>query len=114
MGTDYLARAAGNEYIYGGNNPAAAGYYQAFTDSTGQPLNGARHSYALTFSASQVPQAKRFWSLTAFRPVLIEPIPNRLDEYLVASYTPGLVTSPDGLVTIYMAPAKPAGVPTAN
>jgi hypothetical protein len=113
-GTDYLGRAAGNEYIYGGNNNAAASYWDAFTDGTGRPLNGALHNYTLTFSASQLPQAKRFWSLTAYRPVLIEPIPNRLDKYLVASYTPGLVTNPDGSVTITMAATKPAGVPTAN
>ena len=113
-GTDYLARAAGNEYIYGGNNNAAASYWGAFTDGTGRPLNGALHNYTLTFSASELPQAKRFWSLTAYRPVVIEPIPNRLDKYLVASYTPGLVTNPDGSVTIYMAATKPAGVPTAN
>jgi hypothetical protein len=113
-GTDYLGRAAGNEYIYGGNNNAAASYWDAFTDGTGRPLNGARHNYTLTFSASELPQAKRFWSLTAYRPVLIEPIPNRLNKYLVASYTPGLVTNPDGSVTIYMAATKPAGVPTGN
>ena len=34
-GTHYLARAAGNEYIYGGNNNAAASYWDAFTDGTG-------------------------------------------------------------------------------
>ncbi len=113
-GTDYLARAAGNEYIYGGNNYAAAGYWDAFKDGTGQALNGARRSYELTFPASEIPQAKRFWSVTAYTPGTIEPIPNRLDKYLVASYTPGLVTNPDGSITIYMAPTKPVGVPTAN
>ncbi len=113
-GTDYLARAAGSEYVQLGNNNAAAGYYDAFTDGTGQALNGARHSYELTFPASEIPQAKRFWSVTAYTPGTIEPIPNRLDKYLVARYTPGLVTNPDGSITIYMAPTKPAGVPTAN
>ena len=113
-GTDYLARAAGNEYIYGGNNNAAAGYWQAFKDGTGRPLNGALRGYTLTFPASNIPDAKRFWSLTAYNPVLIEPIPNRLDKYLVARYTPGLVYNSDGSVTIYMAATKPAGVPTAN
>ena len=113
-GTDYLARAAGSEYIQLGNNNAAAGYYDAFTDGTGQALNGARHDYELTFPASNLPDAKRFWSVTAYTPGNVEPIPNRLDKYLVARYTPGLVTNPDGSVTIYMAPTKPAGVPTAN
>jgi hypothetical protein len=113
-GTDYLARAAGNEYIYGGNNNPAAGYWDAFTDRNGRPLNGALRRYTLTFSASQLPDAKRFWSVTAYNPVLIEPIPNRLNKYLVARYTPGLVYNKDGGVTIYMAAVKPAGVPTAN
>lgn len=113
-GTDYLARAAGAEYIQFGNNNAAAGYYDAFKDRTGQLLNGARHNYELTFPADNLPQAKRFWSVTAYTPGNVEPIPNRLDKYLVARYTPGLVTNPDGSITIYMAPTKPAGVPTAN
>ena len=113
-GTDYLGRAAGSEYIQLGNNNAAAGYWDAFTDGTGRPLNGALHRYTLTFPASQLPDAKRFWSLTAYTPVNVEPIPNRLDKYLVARYTPGLVYNPDGSLTIYMAPTKPAGVPTAN
>ena len=113
-GTDYLARAAGTEYIQYGNNNAAAGYWDAFKDRSGRPLNGALHSYKLTFTASELPDAKRFWSLTAYRPGNVEPIPNRLNKYLVARYTPGLVTNPDGSVTIYMAATKPAGVPTAN
>ena len=83
-------------------------------DGTGQALNGARHGYQLTFPAGEIPQAKRFWSLTAYVPGTIELVPNRADKYLVASYTPGLVTNPDGSITIYMAPTQPAGVPMAN
>ena len=41
-------------------------------------------------------------------------MPNRVDKYLVASYTPGLVKNPDGSITITMAPTRPAGVPMAN
>ena len=40
-GTAYLDRAAGNEYIQYGNNPDAAGYYNAFTDGGGASLNGS-------------------------------------------------------------------------
>ena len=110
-GTDYLARAAGSEYIQLGNNTAAAGYYDAFTDGTGQALNGARHNYELTFPASNLPDAKRFWSVTAYTPGNVEPIPNRANKYLVARYTPGLVTNPDGSITIYMAPPSPQACP---
>ncbi len=113
-GTDYLDRAATTEYIQYGNNEAAAGYWHAFVDGAGQTLNGARHGYQLTFPAGEIPQAKRFWSLTAYVPGTIELVPNRADKYLVASYTPGLVTNPDGSITIYMAPTRPAGAPMAN
>jgi hypothetical protein len=113
-GTAYLDRAAANEFCMGCNNEAAAGYWMAFADGAGQRLNGARHSYTLTFPAGDIPQAKRFWSVTAYTPGFIELVPNRADKYLVASYTPGLVTNPDGSITIYLSPTRPAGVPMAN
>ena len=42
--TTWPARRAPN-YLQWSNNPSAAGYYDAFKDGTGRPLNGARHSY---------------------------------------------------------------------
>ena len=113
-GTAYLDRAATTEYIQFGNNEAAAGYWDAFMDGAGQTLNGARHGYTLTFPAGEIPQVKRFWSLTAYVPRTVELVPNRANKYLVASYTPGLVTNPDGSITIYMAPTRPASAPMAN
>ncbi len=113
-GTAYLDRAATTEYIQYGNNKAAAGYWHAFRDGAGQTLNGARHSYQLTFPAADIPQAKRFWSLTAYVPYTIELVPNPAKKYLVASYTPGLKKNPDGSITIYMAPTRPANAPMAN
>ena len=35
------------------------------------------HGYQLTFPAGEIPQAKRFWSLTAYLPVSIPLVPNR-------------------------------------
>jgi hypothetical protein len=114
-GTDYLARAAGTNYLQWSNSPSSAGYYNAFKDGTGRPLNGARPGYyQLTFPASNIPDAKRFWSVTAYTNFTVAPLPTGTDKFLVASYTPGLVTNPDGSITITIAPTKPAGVPTAN
>jgi hypothetical protein len=113
-GTAYLDRAAGNEYIQYGNNESAAGYWQAFVDAAGQPLNGAVHGYRLTFPRNDIPQAKRFWSVTAYVPGTIELVPNQARKYLVASYTPGLKKNPDGSITIYMQPARPVNAPMAN
>jgi len=39
---------------------------------------------------------------------------NPANKYLVASYTPGLVKNPDGSITIWMAPTRPAAAPMAN
>jgi hypothetical protein len=113
-GTAYLDRAATNEYCMGCNNAAAAGYWMAFGDGAGQRLNGSQHNYKLTFTANQLPDAKRFWSLTAYTPGTIELIRNPANKYLVARYTPGLVYNADGSLTIYMSVTKPANVPAAN
>jgi hypothetical protein len=59
-GTAYLDRAAGNEYVQYGNNASTAGYYSAFTDASGAPLNGSvMPAYELTFTKKQIPQASR-------------------------------------------------------
>ena len=79
-----------------------------------QPLNGSLHSYLLRFAKDQQPEAKRFWSLTAYTPDAIELIPNKADKYVVASYTPGLVTASDGSVTILMSVIKPKDFPESN
>ena len=113
-GTAYLDRAASVEYCQFCNNRAAAGYWSAFKDKSGRWLNGARHDYKLTFPANQIPDAKRFWSVTAYTPNTIELIRNPANKYLVARYTPGLVYNADGSVTIYMSVRKPANVPAAN
>jgi hypothetical protein len=113
-GTAYLDRAASVEYCQFCNNEAAAGYWSAFKDGAGRTLNGARHDYKLTFPANNIPEAKRFWSVTAYTPNTIELIRNPANKYLVARYTPGLQYNRDGSVTIYMSVTKPRNVPAAN
>jgi hypothetical protein len=113
-GTDYLGRAAGNEWIQYGNRTDVAGYYMVFTDGGGASLNGARASYRLTFSKRQLPDAKRFWSLTPYRGPGNTLVPNAANKYNVARYTPGLVTNPDGSVTIYIQARRPAAALMPN
>ncbi len=113
-GKSYLDRAALTEYIQYGNDRDAAYYAHAFVDGNGIPLDGSMYSYTVKFSAEKLPQAKRFWSVTAYTPVDVELVPNAADKYVVASYTPGLVTAPDGSVTIHVQPDQPTLTPTAN
>ena len=110
----YLDRASITEYIQYGNNHNAAAYFHTFLDANRQPLNGTSHSYTLTFAEGQQPEAERFWSLTAYTPQAIELVPNETDKYVVARYTPGLVTNEDGSVTILMSTTLPSGFPEPN
>ena len=107
-GTDYLDRAATTEFLEFSNTAATAGYYTAFTDSNGITLNGSgSRAYGLTFSPAQIPQAMRFWSLTAYIPRGMTLVPNPAAKYLVASYTPGLLRNRNGSITIYIQATPP-------
>ena len=53
---DFLDRAGESEFCQICNNITAAGYWTAFTNGAGRTLNGARHTYQLTFPAGQIPR----------------------------------------------------------
>ena len=110
----YLNRSGITDYCQYCNNASAALYFHAFADGNGVPLDGSAHNYVLTFQAGQQPDVQRFWSATAYIPITIELARNLANKYVVASYTPGLVTGQDGSVSIVMAVNKPKGVPQAN
>ena len=113
-GTHYLDRAATTEFLEFSNNATTSGYYSAFTDGRGAPLNGSGHVYRLTFSANEnasegaIPDAQRFWSLTAYIPRGMTLVPNAARKYLVASYTNTQKNS-DGSITLYIQASPPAG-----
>src|ERR1043166_304185 len=110
-----LDRSAIAEFIQYGNNHQAAAYYQAFKDASGNALNGANGSvYVLHIPKEQIPDAKRFWSFTAYTPQSIELVRNSLKKYAVARYTPNLQYGADKSVTIYMSNVQPPKVPQAN
>jgi hypothetical protein len=117
-GNQVVERSSITEFIQGANNRTAAAYYHVFKDANGNPLDGSNpRGYVLTFPKGELPEADRFWSVTAYTPEAIELVPNLAHKYAVASYTPGLQPNPnteDGPVSIYMARQLPAGVPMAN
>lgn len=105
-GDQYLDRAALTEYIQYGNDAKAAFYANAFVDASGLPLDGANFAYTITFPADNLPQASRFWSVTAYTPGAIELVPNPLDRYVVASYS-HLAAAEDGSITILVQAEQP-------
>ena len=90
-GTQVVDRSAITEFCQYCNAISTAVYYHAFKDAGGQWLTGSHPGgYVLTFPAGQLPEARRFWSLTAYTPKTVELIPNQEQKYVVAGYTPGL------------------------
>ncbi len=113
-GNQVVERSSITEFIQYANGIKAAAYYHAFKDANGNPLDGTNPlGYVLTFPKGQLPEAMRFWSLTAYTPEAIELVPNPANKYAVASYTPPQFNADDS-VSIYMAQKLPAGVPMAN
>jgi hypothetical protein len=114
-GNQVIERSSITEFIQYANNIKAAAYYHVFKDANGNPLDGSNpRGYVLTFPAGQLPEAKRFWSVTAYTPEAIELVPNPAHKYAVASYTPPQPNTTDKSVSIYMARQLPASVPMAN
>ena len=110
-----LDRAGITEFLQYGNDFTSAAYFHVFVDADGKALDGASgRTYTIHFPPGQPPAAKRFWSITAYTPHAIELVPNSLQKYDVASYTPGLTYNPDGSLTLYFGTEKPEGVPEAN
>ncbi len=112
-GDQYLDRAALTEYLYFANDKNAAYYAHAFVDADNLPLDGD-YAYTIIFKADELPEYSRFYSITAYTPDDIELIENACNKYVVASYTPGLVKSADGSITIYVQSTAPTKAPIAN
>ena len=103
-----LDRSATTEFLQYGNETSTAVYFHTFNDGHGHPLDCTNvPAYRLTFPADQIPEAKRFWSVTAYLPESITLIPNEVDKYSVGSYTEGLVRDADGSLTIYIQHRSP-------
>ncbi|HVZ52438.1 MAG TPA: DUF1214 domain-containing protein [Pseudolabrys sp.] len=110
-----LDRSSITEFLQYGNDHDTAAYYHAFTDGQGKALDGSNPlGYVLQIPKGQIPQAQRFWSLTAYTPDTVELIRNGADKYEIASYTPGLHYNADGSLTLYMSATRPQGVTQAN
>jgi hypothetical protein len=114
-GDQVIERSAITEFIQYGNGYDTAAYYQTFKDQRGTPLDGSQlQQYVVTFPAGMLPEASRFWSITAYTPNDIELVGNTANKYLVASYTPGLEFNADGSLSVYLSVELPQGKPMAN
>jgi hypothetical protein len=105
---DWLKRAAVAQAGIYANDPVEAMYPLARTDSAGQPLDGSKHRYTLTFAANQFPPVNAFWSITMYDGKTQLLIENPINRYLInAPMVPGMKKNSDGSLTIYIQKDSP-------
>ena len=105
---DWMLRAiAAKAGIYG-NDAVEATYPFTKTLPNGEPLDGSKHNYTLTFPAGQLPPVNGFWSVTMYdgkSQLLIE---NPINRYLINSpMLPQMKKNADGSLTLYIQKDSP-------
>jgi hypothetical protein len=84
-------------------------------DVTGQPLDGSKHNYTLTFPAGQFPPVNAFWSVTMYDGKTQLLIENPINRYLINSpMLPQMKKNADGSLTLYIQNQSPGGDKESN
>jgi len=112
---NWLMRAgAARGGIYG-NDAVEATYPYTRVDGTGEPLDGSKHNYTLTFPAGQLPPVNAFWSVTMYDAKSQLLIKNPINRYLINSpMLPGMQKNADGSLTLYIQKDSPGAAKEAN
>jgi hypothetical protein len=112
---DWLKRAAAAKGGIYGNDGIEAMYPMARDDADGNPLDGSKHNYTLTFAAGKLPPVNAFWSVTMYdgkSQLLIE---NPINRYLINSpMLPDMKKNDDGSLTLYIQKDSPGKDKEAN
>lgn len=112
---DWLLRAAAAKAGIYGNDAAEAMYPMTRSDGMGQPLDGSKHIYTLTFAAGQFPPVNAFWSVTMYDGKTQLLIENPINRYLINSpMLPSLKKDPNGSLTFYIQKDSPGKDKQAN
>ena len=112
---DWMLRSiAAKAGIYG-NDAVEATYPFTKEDATGQPLDGSKHNYTLTFPAGQLPPVNAFWSVTMYDGKSQLLIKNPINRYLINSpMLPNMKKNKDGSLTIYIQKNSPGKAKESN
>jgi hypothetical protein len=112
---DWLLRAVAAKAGIYGNDAAEAMYPITKVDATGQPLDGSKHNYTITFPAGQLPPVNAFWSVTMYDGKSQLLIKNPINRYLINSpMLPNMKKNKDGSLTIYIQKNSPGKVKESN
>jgi len=105
---NWLKRAAGAQGGIYGNDSVEATYPLTKTLADGEPLDGSKHNYTLTFAAGQYPPVNAFWSVTMYDGKSQLLIKNPINRYLINSpMEPDLKKNADGSLTLYIQNKSP-------
>jgi hypothetical protein len=112
---DFLLRAAAALAGIYGNDAVEAMYPLAKTSNDGNPLDGSKHNYTLTFAKDQFPPVNAFWSVTMYDGKTQLLIENPINRYLINSpMLPNMKKDKDGSLTIYIQKDSPGGAKQSN
>jgi hypothetical protein len=109
-----LRAAAATAGIYG-NDAAEAMYPLAKFDVSGEPPDGSKHNYTLTFAAGQLPPVNAFWSVTMYDGKTQLLIKNPINRYLINSpMLPDMKKNDDGSLMLYIQNKSPGKEKESN
>jgi hypothetical protein len=112
---DWLMRASAAKGGIYGNDVVEAAYPITRTDVSGEPLDGSKHNYTLTFPAGQLPPVNAFWSVTMYDGKTQFLIKNPINRYLINSpMLSGMKKNKDGSLTLYIQKDSPGKNKEAN
>jgi hypothetical protein len=112
---NWLLRAAGAKAGIYGNDAEEATYPLAKALPGGEPLDGSKNNYTLTFPAGQYPPVNAFWSVTMYDGKTQLLIENPINRYLINSpMLPGMKTNADGSLTLCIQNKSPGADKESN
>src|SRR5437899_654175 len=112
---DWLKRAAAAQAGIYGTDAVEAMYPMTKTLATGEPLDGSKHNYTLTFAAGQFPPVNAFWSVTMYDGKSQLLIKNPINRYLINSpMLPNMKKNADGSLTLYIQKDSPGAEKESN
>ena len=112
---NWLMRAGAAKGGLYGNDAVEATYPYTRTDATGEPLDGSKHNYTITFPAGELPPVNAFWSVTMYDGKSQLLIKNPINRYLInAPMLPEMKKNADGSLTLYIQKDSPGADKEAN
>jgi hypothetical protein len=108
LGDNYMIRAVAAVAGIYGNDAAEALYPATKVDADGQPLDGSKASYTITFKEGDQPPVNAFWSITMYDGKTQLLVANSINRYLINSpMLPDLKKNSDGSLTLYVQHDEP-------